>query len=312
MKKLCIVVPVFRAKKTLFRLLDSIAKSDIAENAFLVLVFDCDGIDYREEISYISSRIDTKTVFLDKNLGSGLARQAGIDNSKSEYIMFADADDYYYPKALNKVVSSLSGANFDVLLSSFRYERDGEVKIISNNMTWLHGKIYRRDFLIKNKIHFNSYRYNEDNGFNRLILLYEPRLAFNKTVTYVYSENKDSITRRNDREYKFTGLEFLAKNLVWAAKEYLNNCKECNFSAFAALLFSLLLSMYYYYLEFYDVYEVKKILLWTKEGQKLYEKYSGYLDEGRRDHIVKEYKDAYFNSEEIISFNDFLAEVESA
>jgi hypothetical protein len=62
--------------------------------------------------------------------------------------------------------------------------------------------------------------------------LYEPRLAFDKSVTYVYSENKDSITRRNDREYKFTGLEFLAKNLVWAAKEYLNNYKEHKLAEF--------------------------------------------------------------------------------
>jgi glycosyltransferase involved in cell wall biosynthesis len=253
-----------------------------------------------------------KAISLDENVGPGLARQAGIDQSNGEFIMFADADDYFYPGALDYLLSKIESSDFDILFSAFRYERDDEVKIIGNDAAWLHGKIYRRDFLQKHNIHFNSYRANEDNGFNRLALLYKPRLAFDKTVTYVYSENDKSITRRNNREYKFTGLEFLAKNLVWAAEEYLDHCKDCDFGSVAALLYSLLLSMYYYYLEFFEEFEVAKILEWSKDGLSLFEKYKRYLKNDQKQTLLMAYDNEYPDAKKRLSFEEFLDKVRTA
>ena len=309
MKVLSVIIPVYRAKKTLFRLLKSISDSNISDFASLVLVFDKDGVDYAEEIAFARSFIETKTIFLDENLGPGLARQAGINGNASKFIMFADADDFFLPEALNKIVSKLNELKTDILITAFRYERDGEVKILENDFTWLHGKIYLRSFLSDNKIYFNSYCANEDNGFNRLCLLYKPKLTYDNTLTYVYSENSESITRRDNRLYKFTGLEFLAKNLVWAANEYLKNCKNCDYKAVASLLFCLLMSMYYYYLDFFGVYDVDKILFWSKESLELYEKYCGCLCDKDVGDLATAYEKAYPKVIKRLSFEDFLAKV---
>lgn len=312
MKVLSVIIPVYQAKMTLFRLLKSIFDSNISDFASLVLVFDKDGVDYAEEIAFAKSFIETKTIFLDENLGPGLARQAGIDSSASKFIMFADADDFFLPEALNKVVSKLDELKTDILITAFRYERDGEVKILENDVTWLHGKVYLRDFLSDNKIYFNSYCANEDNGFNRLCLLYKPKLTYDNTLTYVYSENSKSITRRDNRLYKFTGLEFLAKNLVWAANEYLKNSKSCDYKAVASLLFCLLMAMYYYYLDFFGDYDVDKILFWSKESLELYEKYWGLLSDKDVRPLVAAYEKAYPKVIKRLSFEDFLAKVKDA
>ena len=286
-------------------------KNKCSHGLGLILVFDHDGENYDDEIAFARAHFATDIIKLAKNVGPGLARQAGLDKCTKDFVMFADADDYFYHNALDSVLERLKNAKFDLLLTAFRYERDNEVKIMQNNAAWLHGKVYRRSFLVKHKIHFNSYRSNEDNGFNRLVLLYKPKVAFEKTITYVYSENPKSITRRNNREYKYYSLEFLAKNYLWAINEYLNNCKECDYEAIALALLSLLLSMYYYYLDYYDVFEVDKILAWSKDALALYRKYSPQLSTSKIDNYLAIYDEEYPNANKRFSFDEFLAKIEA-
>ena len=53
----------------------------------------------------------------------------------------------------------------DILISNFIYRRDEKELIKEKNLIWLHGKMYKRKFLIDNSIRFNNSRANEDNGF---------------------------------------------------------------------------------------------------------------------------------------------------
>ena len=304
-----IIVPVYRAKKTLYRLLESIAKVQARDKLSLILVFDCDGENYNSEIAFAIAHFRTTPVFLPKNVGPGSARQAGIDTSISEHMMFADADDYFCPDALDSVIKKLENSRFDILFTGFRYERDNEVKNLYNSSAWLHGKIYRRKFLRENNIHFGPYRTNEDNGFNRLALFYKPKVVFDSTVTYVYSENPDSITRSNMREYKFSGLESLAQNYVWAANEYIKNCDNCDFNLVASALLCLLLAMYYYYLDFQGVFEVEKILAWSKEAYELYARYSRNLSPAEKSKYLDIYSKEYSDMDRRISFDEFLAKI---
>ena len=302
-------MPVYRAKKTLYCLLESITKVQACDKISLILVFDCDGENYNSEIAFAKSHFQTIPIFLPENLGSGLARQAGIDSSSGKYIMFADADDYFYPDALDSIIKKLKNLKFDILFTAFRYERDGEVKVIYNSSAWLHGKIYRRKFLQDNNIHFGPYRTNEDNGFNRLALFYKPKVVFDSTITYVYSENPDSITRRNMREYKFSGLKSLVQNYVWSANEYIKNCDNCDFNLLASALLCLLLAMYYYYLDFHGVFEVEKILAWSKEAYELYIRYSRDLSPAEKAKYLDIYSKEYLDIDRRISFDEFLARI---
>lgn len=66
--------------------------------------------------------------------------------------------------------------------------RDNAKTVKEKNLIWLHGKVYRREFLENNDIHFNNSSANEDNGFNRLVLLNNPVIAYIDRLTYVYSD----------------------------------------------------------------------------------------------------------------------------
>lgn len=300
-----IIIPAYNSKKTIKTTLDSIKKQN-NKNFEVTIVNDAGQENYEEEIKYYSKYYKIKEIKLKENGGPGVARQYGIDNTQNEYIIFIDSDDYLYDEnSIDKLEKNIK--NNDIVISNFIYERDNEITIKKKNNVWLHGKIYNRQFLEKNKIRFNNTRANEDNGFNRLIILHEPKAQFLDEVTYVYHENPNSITRKENRLYKFTGLEMYSYNIEWAIKEALKkriNYKGCVLSALGTLV-----SNYYYYLELYNEYDVSKILEWNKGLKKIYQKYKdNYIDETIINLVLKEKEDEYKNKCLIkrITFEQFL------
>ena len=212
-----IIIPVYNAKSTIRRLLYSISYQKNSDKFKVYLVNDCDLLDYSEDINIFSSFLSITELKLDKNSGPGVARQHGLNNSNGDYVIFIDADDYFYnPYAIIDMYRNIEVNNADLLVSNFIYQRDNEILVKKNNMVWLHGKMYKRSFLNKYNIFFNNTRANEDNGFNRLILFCKPKIAYINEITYVYSENINSITRKNNREYKLYGLEGYSYNMCWA------------------------------------------------------------------------------------------------
>lgn len=309
-----IIIPVYKAKKTIKRTLESIMYQINSEKFNIYLVNDCDNEDYSEIINIFKPYLNIKELKMAKNGGPGLARQHGVDNSNGEYIVFIDADDYFYgPEAIIKMYDKMKENDLDLLISNFRYERNNEIEIKKQNPVWLHGKMYKRKFLTDNKIKFNSTRANEDNGFNRLILLMNPKLDYLDEITYVYSENEESITRKNNCEYRLTGLEWFTYNMKWAMEEAQKRKKQIQEIPYLAL--SVLVAMYYYYLELYELFDVSKILLWSKEIKDIFQNTKSinitqdYIDSYLKEHKEYEYANKTINYR--ITFEEFLNMIES-
>ena len=74
----------------------------------------------------------------------------------------------------------------DLLIANFIIKRDLVDKKMFKDLTWLHGKMYKRKFLEKNNIKFNKSRANEDNGFNRLIIFMKPNIIFLDDCLCIY------------------------------------------------------------------------------------------------------------------------------
>lgn len=305
-----IIIPVYNAKKTLLRTLCSIALQKKFYNYKVYIINDCDNWDYNYEIDFVKNFFKVNYIKLEKNVGPGQARQKGINASKSKYIMFIDSDDYLYnPYVLYEISNIMKKEKFDLLVSNFIYQRDNEVSIRKNDNTWLHGKVYNRKFLEDNQIEFNDTRANEDNGFNRLIFLNKPIKYNLDLVTYVYAENSESITRRNNREYKFTSIGDLVFNINWAMSKVID--KEKSVRLVALTSYALMYALYYYYNELYDEYDVTKIIEWSKDSLKYYNKYSALLTEKDKQILIEDKKTEYINKsiDFKLSFNDFLKKV---
>jgi glycosyltransferase involved in cell wall biosynthesis len=295
-----IIIPTYNAKKTLNKTLASIAIQKGIETVNVYLINDASDYDYNEFIKYYSNFYNIKEIKLKKNSGPGTARKIGLENSHSKYIIFIDSDDYFYtPLSLLILYNKAVETNSDILTSNFLYERDNEKCIKTYNTVWLHGKIYKREFLEKNNITFNNTRANEDNGFNRLVLLSNPNSYYYPEITYVYSENKDSITRKNNRAYRLDGLEGYTYNLNWAMKEGLKrnlSKREITYTALEVLIY-----MYHYYMELVS----PKVIKWSKETFNIYNSIKDNLSEIEIEDFIKHVNPNTPINEEI-TFKEFL------
>ena len=133
------------------------------------------------------------------------------------------------------------------------------------------------------------------------------------TLTYVYSNNPNSITRRDNCIYEFYNLKYFAYNIQWAINRALNK----NIQSYDIILVSLkaLITMYFFYLEFYNKYDIKKICTWSKDLKKLFDKfYKKYISDQTINKEINLKNEEYFqrniNIDFRISFFDFLKLVE--
>lgn len=250
MSKLDIIIPCYKAQGTLFQALASIAIQSVAKDVHVHISVDADGIDY----SYITDHFanafgDLTTFYLAKNGGPAVARQYALERSSSPYVAFLDADDTFAGAYTLELLLSKVEANPHVaLLSSVFYEKRKDLSFVEhkNDLVWLHGKIYKRDFIDQFGISFNDTRANEDVGFNTKFKLLENadgRIMFTDTLSYYWQWNETGITRKDDLAYTYTesffgyvdnlidafsfALQYIARNdefLVGYAHEVLTLC----------------------------------------------------------------------------------------
>ena len=140
----------------------------------------------------------------DKNIGPGLTRQKGFNMGDSRYVTYIDSDDYLNDKfSLYIPISCLNETEVDFVSTSFIYElkdKNGEIhksiKKPNQGTAFLHGKIFRRDFLNDNGIAFTALlRDYEDSYFLSLCNLTGKSQGIDY-ATYVYTLNEDGITKK--------------------------------------------------------------------------------------------------------------------
>ena len=304
-----IIIPCYNAKETLFNTLSSIRIQKETPKFKVYLINDRSEYDYSEEVNFFSKYFNIEEILLDSNQGPGVARAEGIIRSNSPYIMFIDSDDILYDNiSIKELYNAVQG--YDMCISNFILERDGVRVVKEKNKVWLHGKIYKRDFLNKYNINFNNTRANEDNGFNKLILLLNPKINYLDKITYIYKENEKSITRSNNRNYKISGLEGFCINAKWAIEESIKRGADKIVAPYLAT--SSLISLYYDYLytrnepNNKDILKYSKILLpFYLDNEKVPNDFIRYCFTYKEKELEKENKE-YIKD---ITFEDFINEV---
>ena len=119
-KVIDLVVPLYKAKHTLMRLLASVTMQSMRKNVTIYLVQDSDGEDYSKLLSIFSQMLDIKIIVLNKNAGPGKARRIGMKEGTSKYITCMDADDTFQnPFALQELYTAIEENNLDAVNSLF-------------------------------------------------------------------------------------------------------------------------------------------------------------------------------------------------
>ena len=165
--------------------------------------------------------LDITILDCEKNTGPGLARQRCLDNCKTDWITFIDADDIFMgPLALEGLIDNITPNCIEVQGPFFQEVSEGRLTALekqsivnSGNMIpprfmprneiehpWVFGRLYNVKFLKENNIKFSELRAMEDGEFNWKIrmLIEGTQLMINRIDDPIYfwkTGSEHSITR---------------------------------------------------------------------------------------------------------------------
>ena len=161
--------------------------------------------------------------------GVSAARNYGLDQATDKWVQFCDFDDMYSNAYALRFVLEHMGKDLDYMWTPFMAEYVVGSEIIANvkdteNIVFVHGKYYRREWLLENKLRFPEWiHFSEDSAFGAIVneLAKIGRRGKIKTPfpVYIWCVRPDSVSMRKDNEERnLTG--FIDRNF-YVAEEFI-------------------------------------------------------------------------------------------
>ena len=160
-----IILPAYNAQNTIKKTLSSIAMQENIDEIEVIIADDCSKYPevYDKIAKQFSHMMKIRVVHMKKNGGPGAARQVGMDHSTGKYIMYMDADDTLVSAdTISTLKNVMVQKEMDCVYGKFlEQNEDGSIYPHEVHMVWVFGKLYRRSFLEKWNIRFNTSLSNE-------------------------------------------------------------------------------------------------------------------------------------------------------
>lgn len=203
--KISIIVPVYNAECYLRRGIYSLINQTFKD--IEILCINDGSTDHSLGILEELQKLDVRVkVFNQENKGPAAARNVGLKNARSKYIMFMDADDTYQPTMCEEMFNIIESKDVDVAMCNTNMiGRDygnypfmfNEGKIDINCDTrkkinaWLWNKIYKSDIIKQNNICFPDGHKSDDIVFTAKYMLIAKNIYFlnKKLINYYKTEN---------------------------------------------------------------------------------------------------------------------------
>lgn len=176
--KLQILIPQYKETDEIIKnLLDSIEiqqNIDLKNDVGVIICNDGSNVFLSDKL--LNNYTYKIEYYKEPHRGVSATRNACFDHAIADYVMWCDADDMFYNACgLYIIFREFKLGGFDALFSTFIEEtRDPISKepIYINHIqdsTFVHGKIYRREYLLNEKIRWNDdLTIHEDSYFNFL------------------------------------------------------------------------------------------------------------------------------------------------
>ena len=208
--KLQILVPHYKEDRSVIEpLLDSIAIQQSIDFDDVGVIIAYDG---NEAYELPEDEWEERYPFRIKHIkckkgGVSATRNAALDASKADYVMFCDADDMFCHVCGMYIVFQEMKKGFDTLASVFieetRNPKTKEIIYINREMdsTFVHGKVHRRKYLKERNIRFNpKLTIHEDSYFNILAQQLTKEGKYCPTPFYLWKWRDESVCR-HDKDY---------------------------------------------------------------------------------------------------------------
>ena len=209
MRKLDILVPIYNEGQEMIKaLLDSIAiQQNVDLRNDVGVIICCDGGTTRLTQEFVDSYPFYIEFYICEHNGVSATRNECLAHSTAEYVMFCDADDMFYNACgMYILFREMMIGQFDALMSVFieetRHPVTREPLYINHEIdsTFVHGKVYRRQYLIANDIKFNpALTIHEDSYFNCLAQKCAAEVKYCPTPFYLWRWQDNSVCRHDPK-----------------------------------------------------------------------------------------------------------------
>lgn len=140
--------------------------------------------------------------------------------------MFLDSDDYLAdPKTIERLVCAMDKEDADIVVCNYARLWGGKIlpamdcRILqewkpgsaefrfqgffsAGMLSYVWGKLYRREFLEQHELRFRDYVYAEDKMFSMQCYVREPVYAFVRETGYIYRKNEASVSYRYREDFR--------------------------------------------------------------------------------------------------------------
>lgn len=230
--KISFIIPIYKVEeKYLQKLIVSLNSQQHHKMFECIFIIDeiNSGVNYTKIISNLDTRISSKIITNENNLGSGESRNIGIDNSDGEYIAFIDSDDYISNDYLDKIISFLSSDESCLIRINYTNNESSErISSVTNyknfKNTLIPGwapftMVLKKEFLNKHNIRFPKwYSYAEDIYIFILVMCnIECWYEINTKIYYYNRDIRNSIT--SNAHKNFIKSYFIIKKIVNLARK---------------------------------------------------------------------------------------------
>ena len=205
-KKISVIIPVYNGRKYIINCLNSLEKQT-HKNIEIILINDGSTDDTETVIqNYMDKSSLTIQYFSQSNHGQAYTRNFGTKKATGEYIAYIDSDDYLDPDYLLKLYETAEAYHSDVVNSGYRVVKEDGTVLSEVNISpfsdvsdfgragvfvvW--SKLYRREFLQKQKISFPEGKIYEDVPFSIAAKFQGQNVKSISYIGYNYVQHENS------------------------------------------------------------------------------------------------------------------------
>lgn len=225
--KISVIIPIYNVSEHIEKCVDSILGQNQDNNLEIILIND-GSTDNSLDVCYrIKDKSKNVKVINQENKGTGFTRNVGLKASTGKYIYFCDPDDYLTGN-LFKDVDLFMNQHIDLIIFGywdeisddnkiekkfkrdlFLTKQDFQVKFIDLFQTkmlyTIWNKLYRREFLIENKILFPTTPMGQDTRFNLLVYskIKDCQLVENSYYHYIIDRQESSTNKFRENRYNY-------------------------------------------------------------------------------------------------------------
>lgn len=210
-----IIVPVYNSERTIERCINSVINQN-TDFSYLLIIINDGSKDKTTDI--LKKYLENSNIIIinQENKGFSGARNRGLDNILSQYIMFLDSDDYLEKDAIETLVKTAKLGDYDIVQGGYRkfYDNnlENEVHYSKRLMGYPWGKVYKSE--IFKDVHFPLNYWFEDTICDMIIHPKAKKWKCLPVSVYCYYINPQGISNNFSKYNKTIDSYYITESLL--------------------------------------------------------------------------------------------------